>query len=68
VDRLFDWLASPAGIEATHAVVLLITASAGILAARARAVGKQNQRMLNAHMDAHVQQALDAAGRSESEQ
>lgn len=55
----FDFLLSPAGIELTHAVILLITATAAYVAYLARRQSKQNSELLNGHIAEHTNEASD---------
>lgn len=48
---LFDWLITPGGQTATHAVVLLIVAVAGYINHRAI---RQNSDKLNGHLHDHM--------------
>jgi len=47
---IWSWLTTPAGIEVTHAAVLLVTALAAWLAADARRISKDNAKKLDGHL------------------
>ena len=67
MDRLFDWLATPAGAELAHAVVLLISAFAAILAARAGRRATEARDLMDGHLEAHLASAISDPDRSAGE-
>ena len=50
---LFDWLASPVGIDLTHAVIVLILAVASWVTYRTHRVTKANADRLDNHIAEH---------------
>lgn len=52
--NVVDWLATPLGIEFTHAAILLITALASYLGYLAHRTGKRNQQLLDGHLRDHT--------------
>ena len=63
---LFDWLASPAGVDLVHAVVIVLIAAAGYLTYLTHRQAAKNEQLLDSHLEQHV---MDAAAReSESTQ
>jgi hypothetical protein len=53
----WDWLVTPAGVEATHAGILVLTAAAAVLGAAATRVAQGNKKLLNDHLEEHVRAA-----------
>lgn len=50
----WDWLASPIGIEAQHAVITLLLALAAYLSFLAHRQSKTNQQLLDGHLEQHM--------------
>lgn len=53
VQALIQWLATPDGSDAFHAVLALITATAAVLSALAMQLARENRRLLHDHRDRH---------------
>ena len=50
---VWDYLATPQGIEVTHAFLALLTVATGLLATWAQRTSQGNRRLLNGHLRAH---------------
>lgn len=50
----FDWLASPIGIEAQHAVITLVLAVAAYLSFLSHRQSQRNEQLLNGHLQDHT--------------
>lgn len=51
---IFDWLASPIGVELEHAVIVLILAVSGWITFRTHKQSKENAQLLNGHLEQHM--------------
>lgn len=52
--NVFDWLASPTGVELQHAIIGLILALTAYLSFLARRQAKSNEQLLNGHLEQHM--------------
>lgn len=62
-----DWLASPIGVEAQHAVIALVLAVAAYISYLARRQAKHNEQLLNGHIDQHVVDVLLHSGEHQAD-
>lgn len=51
---VFDFLESPIGVQLVHAVIVLILAIAAWFSYMAKRQSDQNAKLLNGHLQAHV--------------
>lgn len=58
MNTIFDWLATPGGIELEHAVIILILAVAGYLTAKSHSVINDVSQKVDDHMEQHVMDRL----------
>lgn len=56
---IFDYLASPIGIDVQHAVIVLILAVAAYISYLAKRQSTANSKLLNAHLTEHINAALE---------
>lgn len=52
----FAWLATPVGIEFTHAVIGVLIALAAYLSYLSHRAVKQTQQLLDGHLEAHIKE------------
>lgn len=57
----FDWLITPAGVQLTHAVIVLLVAVAAYIGALAKRQSSENAKLLNSHIEQHVMDAASHA-------
>ncbi len=53
----WDYLSSPSGDSLEHALILLVLAVAGYFSYLARRDVRENRKMLNSHLEEHVNNA-----------
>lgn len=58
----FDWLASPAGLDLVHALIVALLALSGWFTYKAKQRADDNSRLLNGHLVEHVALAAQLEG------
>lgn len=62
---VFDWLITPGGIEASHALVLLLVAVTAAINLQIKRAVDKNAKKLNGHLESHkilTEEPIDHSG------
>lgn len=59
MSELIAFLQTPEGVELTHAVIALLVAIAAVLSAYAARISHTNRKLLDGHLQAHLDEMGD---------